>query len=208
MLVADPVRPGYDASAMRTKLFLIGLVGASLSWLCACGAKVVVDAEGSGGAGGTTSVDPQALCATACDKLAQTPGCGDEGCVADCQAEYQSAAECQDEFVAAAECMIKNAGLEGQCFGSVCDSVIEKYEVCQDAGMGCSGGTCIDGQEGFCECSSTCNGVTLTSSCVALQLGGSDCACVVNGEKIASCESSGVSPACDLQFGCCAAFFP
>lgn len=74
-------------------------------------------------------------------------------------------------------------------------------------GLDCTGdGECLQGSDGSCSCSGVCDGQKLQVDCKASP-GGINCNCIENGIIIGKCQDS-FDVACEIEAGCCAAFFP
>ncbi len=137
----------------RTKLGWVGIAALLFAGLGACGGKVVIDADGSGGEGGASSSNSTTTSSTGTNTTVGS-----------------------------------STGTSG-------------------GGGGCIGGECSGGPDGSCSCAGTCQDNPVQAECFG-QPGGAVCLCSLNGMQVGKCDSpSDVFP-CDIQFGCCAAFFP
>ncbi|MDC3957514.1 hypothetical protein [Polyangium jinanense] len=211
----------------RTMLGFLGIGALVFAGLGACGGKVVIDADGSGGAGGTGSAgngsagtntttsssgagggDLQSLCQAACASMSATPGCAEDDCVADCVKEFEDeAGPCLNEVTALLECVIKNSGLNGECFSSVCFPFVEALEACETPSTGCSSALCSEAEDGSCSCEGQCNGSAVATECFPQPGTTQVCVCSINGMQVGKCEATLGSFPCSVTEGCCAQFF-
>lgn len=213
---------------MRSKLLAFGLVSLGIG-LSACGGSVVVETTaggdgggGSGGAGGSSGVGGDAQQAT-CAKLCAVGagfGCdisGDE-CIPSCLDGFASMpADCRDEYAAFLDCAsaaIPQAGCElvdqctGEAFaiGTCLGGASTGSGPGPDPGPGCDGSDCV-GSDTSCACKGFCNGEARAVECSA-QGDTFACTCSLDGSQVGTCtEPIGQSTFCDLEFGCCSAFF-
>ncbi|MDI1447287.1 hypothetical protein [Polyangium sp. 6x1] len=207
----------------RTMLGFLGIAALAFAGLGACGGKVVIDADGTGGAGaggngsaGTNTTNttsssatgnPQSLCEQACANLGMSPDCGGSDCLSNCQAEFENAGACLNEVTAAIECIAKNAGMNGECFSSLCFPFIQALEACKNQGSDCSDALCSQSSDGSCSCEGPCNGSDVRTECFAQPGTTAVCVCSINGMQVGKCESTLGSFACGIEEGCCAQFF-
>jgi hypothetical protein len=203
---------------------VLGFMGSALLFAVACGGKVVVEAGGTGGGGGsdittTGSVSPAgqvsavssstggaSLCQQACSVI-QANGCGESGCVPDCQQSYATAGACAPLLDAVVFCYLNSPILD--CSNPVeCAEVIKNYTNCVQP-EDCGPGDCSVSSDGSCSCSSKCNGSALEVQCSPGNA--TDfCLCLKDGTPIGKCtQPQSGGPTCDIFGGCCATvFFP
>lgn len=208
---------------MRTPLSFFGpIILLVLAGTPACGGKVVLDAAGQGGSSSdaasttsTTSVtstgpgpgpsDIEKNCAIVCNAL-QAIGCAESDCEQGCITSYTSAGSCADEFETFVACFAQQSGNLPSCdVPFACEPVEDAWQSCQ-SGDPCGDSNCHVGLNGSCSCSGQCLGLSAESQCTVDSSGVHHCLCFVDGvANIAECQ--GLEEPCDLQQGCCAAFF-
>ncbi|MDI1483202.1 hypothetical protein [Polyangium sp. y55x31] len=209
----------------RTMLGFLGIAALAFAGLGACGGKVVIDAGGAGeggaGAGGSGSAgtntttngtgtgggSQQSLCEQACASLGMVPECADPNCLDGCLAEFQNAGDCLNEVTAAVQCIAENAGMNGECFGSVCAPLIQAIEDCKNPGSLCGANVCSEGSDGSCKCEGQCNGSQVSTECFPQPGTTQVCVCSINGMQVGKCDATLGSFACGVTEGCCAQFF-
>lgn len=204
----------------------LGFMGSVVLLAAACGGKVVVDAGGNGGTGGSGSnvvstgvVSPVgvvsvstgggSLCEQVCSSLA-AKGCDiAQSCVADCQETYAIAGKCTpllDTFVV---CVL-NSSNPGCDTPAECAGESEAFEDCMDVvSVGCGDIACAGNGGGSCACKAVCDNRTLSVECTPGNA--TDfCTCSENGEPIGKCTMLQTSQtSCGIVDGCCASvFFP
>jgi hypothetical protein len=72
----------------------------------------------------------------------------------------------------------------------------------------CMEGTCTGTPDGSCDCSGTCGGKSVKATCFAAGGTSFSCSCTVSGASVGKCDAPAGTFACDVNVGCCAAFFP
>jgi len=206
-------------------------MGSAILFAVACGGKVVVEAGGNGGNGGngsggddvtsTGDVSPvgqvsavsavtggASLCEQVCAAI-QMKGCGESGCVEDCQQSYATAGVCAPKLDAVVFCLLNSTN--PQCNNPAeCEDIIQNYAACIQSQPGdCGADDCSASSDGTCSCTGLCNGSKLEVQCTPGNA--TDfCTCFKDGTPIGKCtepQTNGTS--CDLLNGCCATvFFP
>jgi hypothetical protein len=138
---AEGVKRGSIAPVKKS--FLAGMVGSGIAaaLLLGCGGNVVVDqgggvgASGGGGTGGgSTVVDPEEVCQSACDAEDQFNcpkelGAGD--CVATCVTSFQAIPQCNAELGALLACGTADLLATGNCMGTAaCQATGDAFIAC------------------------------------------------------------------------------
>lgn len=193
--------------------------------IAACGGSVSVETttggEGGGGSSGTgpsTGVggdEQQAVCAKLC-AFGDAFGCDSGGaeCVPACVDGFAAIPdECKDEYADLLSCASASIPQSGCDVIQQCTSEAFAFGACiggtgpgPGPGPGCDGGDCV-GSETACSCNGFCNGQAREVDCKA-QGDQYACTCLLDGEQVGTCnEPLDLGGSCDLQIGCCAAFF-
>lgn len=198
----------------------LGLV-AALGWAAGCGGNVVVDSDGSGGAGGTTTTGPggpttgpggpttgpggdPTICAGLCNYMEQHQ-CGVEpDCVAECL-DFYATQTCIAELDAYFGCVLTYS-TSCDLYAPECEGALNEYDQCVNGSSGCAGSVeCYGSSDGSCGCKGFCNGTDVSVDCAPGPSGVFDCSCVMAGSLIAVCQEDVAT--CDIQGGCCAPYF-
>ncbi len=188
---------------------------ALLAVFVACGGKAVIDAEGSGGAGGVTSAagsmsGPASstngattstttnLCQQAC---AAIDACLDDS--VDCVGGCSDTPGCEVERDAFLQCFVAGTDPDTCSMPADCPRPLELMLGCDGRSVGLI--ACSAGGQDTCDCTgSGADGVSYDSFCEHF-VDATRCDCVVAGEVVGSCTQDGpVDGACDLRTGCCA----
>jgi hypothetical protein len=202
---------------MYLRLLGMGLA-AALGWAAGCGGNVVVDGEGAGGSGGTTTTgpggpttttgpggDPPTTCEALCGLLDQLDCGAGATCVSDCLDFYAATSDCSAEVDAYFSCVIANS-TDCNLDPVECEVALQKFDECLNGTTGCTGSVeCYGGSDGSCGCKGYCNNQDVSVDCAPDPSGYYLCGCVMGGELVGTCQE--LNPTCDLQGGCCAPYF-
>lgn len=191
------MRSGILAFSMTLVLFGAG----------ACGGNVIVESTGGAGTGGAGGGDIAAVCTKLCNAM-DASGCqpSDPSCVESCATGIESIpSACTDEYVAALDCIAGEIPQSGCEPFEGCPTELAVLSECLTA-QSCSGIECV-GADTSCSCKGQCAGEARAVEC-ALSNGEYFCTCYGPSGQVGTCnepvEEAGF---CDLEFGCCSAFF-
>jgi hypothetical protein len=205
---------------MQTRMLALG--GSLVLLTVACGGKVVVDGQSSGGTGAGGGVGGEAstgstsstgstdaeLCGQFCAVInsktcPSTPSCGP-----DCVDAFAAAGVCKSALTDLTQCIIKTGGpsYDGCVLASECNETVLAYKTCTNTGPW-DLPTCTNSTDGSCDCKAVCNGANLGMVCTANAIGGLSCVCSEAGSAIGTCEDPQAMSCGEFTQGCCAKIF-